>query len=255
MKLFFLGTGTSSGIPIIGCSCKVCLSRDSRDKRFRCSMLLTYNNKNILIDAGPDIRQQFLKFRIQYINSILITHSHYDHITGLDELRPFTIHNNINLFAEKHTMNDVKRVFPYIFDQTNIQLGGGITQFNDQIIDLEPFQIDDLTIEPIRILHGRLPIVGYKIGKVAYLTDVKTLPQESLQQLQGIEILILSCLRLKQHPTHLNLDEAIKYINIINPKKTFFIHMDHSLSHAEWKKHLPENVYVAYDGLEIDISK
>ncbi len=254
MKLLFLGTGTSAGVPLIGCKCKVCLSKDPKDKRFRSSAILKIGKKNILIDAGPDIRMQFLAHGIQYINGVIITHTHYDHIFGLDELRPFTIYKNINIFAESHTMDGIKRVYSYIFDQTNIQVGGGLTQFTPNIIDPhEKFFVDGVEITPIRVMHGRLPILGYRIGSLAYLTDVKTLDESSIEKLQNIDTLVINCLRLKPHPTHLNLDEALKYIDIIKPKKSYFIHMDHELSHEDWESMLPDNVYTAYDGLEIVI--
>ncbi len=254
MKLTFLGTGTSSGIPIIGCTCKVCLSKDFRDKRQRCATLLQIGDQNILIDGGPDIRNQLIKERVQYIDGVIITHSHFDHVFGLDDLRPFTFNNNIPLYADSNSMKDIKKVFPYIFDQTNVQIGGGLTQFDDIIVNpYEEFKIDDTTVLPLSIMHGRLPILGYKIGNLAYLTDVKTLPEKTIQMIQGVDTLVLNCLRPRLHPTHLNFDEALNYIKQINPKRTYFIHMDHEISHQEWENILPDNVYVSYDGLQIDI--
>ncbi len=254
MKLTFLGTGTSAGIPLIGCQCRVCLSKAPKDKRLRCSALISSGNTRILIDAGPDIRTQLLSQGTQYLNGVLITHSHYDHIFGLDELRPFTIYKNIDIYAESHTMKDIMRVYSYIFDQTNVQIGGGLTQFTPNIIkENQIFKIRDIEILPVRVMHGRLPILGYKIGRLAYLTDVKTLDETSIAALQGTDTLVINCLRPKAHPTHLNIDEALAYIDMIKPRKTYLIHMDHELSHSEWESQLPHYVQPAYDGLEITI--
>ncbi|MGL4676077.1 MAG: MBL fold metallo-hydrolase [Brevinema sp.] len=252
MKLTFLGTGTSSGVPIIGCACSVCLSKDPRDTRLRCVALLSIQNRYILIDAGPDIRQQLLKNRIQSLDAVLVTHSHFDHIAGLDELRPLSWAHHLELFTDSHTMSDIKRMFPYIFDQTNLQLGGGITRFYDHIIShYQEFNLQGISILPLLVMHGRLAITGYKIGGLAYLTDVKTLPLETITAIQGIDTLVLDCLRIAFHPTHINLTEALNLIQLIQPKKTYFIHMDHELSHQEWEELIPG--HVAYDGLEIFI--
>ncbi|MGL5956059.1 MAG: MBL fold metallo-hydrolase [Brevinema sp.] len=252
MKLTFLGTGTSSGVPIIGCSCSVCLSKDPRDNRLRCSALLSIQDQNILIDAGPDIRQQLLKHHIQSLDTVLVTHSHFDHIAGLDELRPFSWYHDLKLFADPKTMSDIKRMFPYIFDQTNIQLGGGLTQFcEDTVSHYQEFSIQGIPILPLLVMHGRLAITGYKIGGLTYLTDVKTLPSETITAIKGTDTLILDCLRLNPHPTHLNLKEALNLMELIQARKTYFIHMDHTLSHQEWEDLIPS--HVAYDGLEIHI--
>ena len=254
MKLTFLGTGTSSGVPVIGCTCNVCLSKDPKDTRLRCTALLEIDEERILIDAGPDIRTQLLKHKIQYLSSILITHSHFDHIMGLDELRPFTWHKALDLYADAPSLKDIKRVFSYIFDNTNLQIGGGLTQFNDIVIEhYKDFYTHNILIKPLLVMHGRLPITGYKINNLAYLTDVKTLAPETLQEVQGIDTLVINCLRLRPHSTHIHLEEALDFIQQIQAKKTYFIHMNHELSHQEWSDLLPENVYVAYDDLEITI--
>ncbi len=254
MKLTFLGTGTSSGIPIIGCVCSVCLSKNQKDKRQRCATLLQIDDQNILIDGGPDIRNQLIKERIQYLDGVIITHSHFDHVFGLDDLRPFTFNSNIPLYAEECSMKDIKKIFPYIFDQTNLQIGGGLTQFTDILVEpYKEFDIDGTTILPLAVMHGRLPILGYKIGNLAYLTDVKTLPEQTIQAIKGVDTLVLNCLRLRPHPTHLNLEEALAYIEQIQPKHTYFIHMDHDISTKTWEQLLPSHITLAYDGLQITI--
>ncbi|MDK2818594.1 MAG: MBL fold metallo-hydrolase [Spirochaetota bacterium] len=254
MKLTFLGTGTSSGVPVIGCACKVCLSKDPKDSRLRCAALLETNTERILIDSGPDIRTQLLRYNIQSLSAILITHSHFDHIMGLDELRPFSWYKALELYADSSALKDIKRVFSYIFDNTNIQIGGGLTQFKDIIIEhYQTFYINDITITPLLVMHGKLPITGYKINNLAYLTDVKSLPIETLQQIQNIDTLVINCLRIQTHNTHLNLEEVLKLTQQIQAKKTYLIHMNHELSHQNWCDILPTNIHVAYDGLTISI--
>ena len=254
MKLTFLGTGTSSGVPVIGCSCKVCLSSDPKDTRLRCSALLEIGDQVILIDAGPDVRIQLLHHRIQRIDSILITHSHFDHVIGLDELRPFSWHYPMPLYSDIPSFKDIKRVFEYLFNNTNIQIGGGLTQFIPHTIEhYQEFSIEKTQILPLLVMHGRLPITGYKIGELAYLTDVKTLPQKTIDSVKGVHTLVLDCLRLKKHSTHINLEEALALIEQIQPQNTYFIHMNHELSHQEWTDLLPPNVHVAYDNQQLNI--
>ncbi|MGL4393765.1 MAG: MBL fold metallo-hydrolase [Brevinema sp.] len=253
MELTFLGTGTSNGVPMLGCSCPVCQSTDPKDTRQRTSALLSIGTKKILFDSGPDIRQQFLQNHITHIDALLMTHEHYDHLIGLDELRPLTWHDKLPIFAEERVISHMKNVFSYLFSDP-IQIGGGLTNINVQEIKAtESFFIDEIEILPIRVHHGRLPILGFKIGNLAYLTDVKTLPQESIELLKGVDTLVISCLRERAHETHLNREEMLAYVSEIKPRLTYLIHMEHSMFHEEWLKILPENIIPAYDGLKITI--
>lgn len=254
MKLTFLGTGTSSGVPVIGCTCKVCLSKDPCDKRLRCAALLEIEDNMFLLDAGPDIRAQLIYHKIQRLDAILITHSHFDHIIGLDELRPFSWHKELPLYVTQDSFADIRRIFQYLFDNTNIQIGGGLTRLiPHMIVPYQEFTINKIKFMPLLVMHGKLPIIGYKIGDLAYLTDVKTLRSETINQVRGIHTLVLNCLRIKPHSTHVNLEEALALIDIIKPKQCYFIHMNHELSHQEWTDILPQNIYAAYDNLTLTI--
>ncbi|MGL4388889.1 MAG: MBL fold metallo-hydrolase [Brevinema sp.] len=254
MQLTFLGTGTSSGIPVIGCTCKVCLSSNPKNKRKRTAALISVGTKNILIDAGPDIRQQLLEHHISFIDALLITHAHYDHIIGLDELRPLTFQRSLPIFTEKSVHNQLKKIFSYIFLDP-LQVGGGITSISVEEIDTNKiFSYDDINITPLRVYHGQLSILGFKINNLAYLTDVKTLPNQTIVSIKNIDTLVISCLREKTHETHLNIEEMLKLVQQINPRICYLVHMDHSLSHEEWTKILPTNIIVSHDDLKINIS-
>ncbi|MGL5722010.1 MAG: MBL fold metallo-hydrolase [Brevinema sp.] len=254
MQLRFLGTGTSSGIPVLGCVCDVCLSKDPRDRRYRCAALLSIGDKRILIDAGPEIRLALIEAQTRYLNAILITHEHFDHVAGLDDFRPFSWHRPLDIYALPRTFEAIKRQLPYLFDDTPLQVGGGLTQFLLHAVEpLHSFTCAGLDILPIAVMHGRLPIVGWKIGRLAYLTDVKVLPQESIDAVKGVDTLVISCLRKTPHSTHIGLEEALNLIKQIKPRVAYFIHMNHEVKHAVWEKELPEGVFLAYDGLEITV--
>ncbi|MGL5722382.1 MAG: MBL fold metallo-hydrolase, partial [Brevinema sp.] len=225
MQLRFLGTGTSSGIPVLGCVCDVCLSQDPRDRRYRCAGLLSIGDKRILIDAGPEIRLALIEAQTRYLDGILITHEHFDHVAGLDDFRPFSWHRPLNIYSLSRTLAAIKRQLPYLFDDTPIQVGGGLTQFLlNPVEPLQPFTCVGLEIVPIAVMHGRLPIIGWKIGQLAYLTDVKVLPQESIDAVKGVDTLVISCLRKTPHNTHINLEEALSLIKQIQPRVAYFIH-------------------------------
>lgn len=252
MKIRFLGTGTSSGVPVLGCMCRVCLSHDPQDKRMRCALLVDVDNQKILIDAGPDIRQQLLLSRTQYIDAVLITHDHFDHIIGLDELRPFSFYKKIPLYGSTISMAGVKEKFAYLFNDAPLYIGGGLAQFSlNEVEPYNPFFIEDLQVTPLGVQHGKLPILGFRIKNMAYLTDVKVLPQKSINLILDIDVLIINCLRKKYHNTHLNLQEALTLIDMIKPKQCYFIHMNHEVLAAEWEQILPDRVCLAYDGLEL----
>ncbi|MGL4367964.1 MAG: MBL fold metallo-hydrolase [Brevinemataceae bacterium] len=254
MKLTFLGTGTSSGIPVIGCSCNICLSKDPRNQRTRCAALIQTHNLNILIDAGPDIRKQLLDNSISQIDTLLITHQHYDHIAGIDELRPLSWQNPIPVYLDLETHTGIKTFFPYLFNTEEILIQKGLTRLHTHIIQpFEEFTVQKLSIMPISAFHGNMNILGYKIENLVYLTDVKTLPQQTIDIIKNIDTLVINCLRHLPHPTHLNIKEMLKIVNIINPKRCYLIHLNHEISAEECDRILPLHIKAAYDNLEIQI--
>ena len=253
IKIHFLGTGTSQGIPIIGSDHPVCLSTNQKDKRLRSSLLLEKDGKIITIDSGPDFRQQMLRYNAQRLDGILYTHEHNDHVLGLDDIRPlvFKSGEDMNVYGLKRVLDELHNRFPYMFEE---QKYPGVPTVIENIVEEEKFLVAGFTIEPIKVLHGPLPILGYLIDdKIAYLTDVKTIPTESLEKLRGVEVLIISALRVEQeHFSHILLDEAIRYADLIGAKQTYFTHISHHLGfHDEVEKQLPKGKYLAYDTLEI----
>ena len=248
MNLLFLGTGTSTGVPQIGCSCSTCRSADSKDKRLRASVLLTESNTKILIDSGPDLRQQLLTHDINSVSVILLTHDHYDHIGGLDDVRPL---GDTQLYAEKRVLSVIQRNMPYCFADNKYP---GVPLIHLHEINENVFSIDNLKIEPIRIMHAKLPILGFRVGKMAYLTDIKTIENRSIEKLQDLDILVMNALRIKNHIAHLSLSEAIEIATKIGARKTYFTHMSHDIGlHEVINKSLPENIQLAYDGLQLSI--
>jgi len=248
MNLLFLGTGTSTGVPQIGCKCKTCTSLNTKDKRLRSSVLITEGDKQILIDCGPDLRQQLLTNKVDSITGILLTHEHYDHVGGLDDVRPL---GETQLYAEKRALTVIKRNMPYCFVDVKYP---GVPLIHLHEIDETDFFIGELLVQPIRIMHARLPILGFRIGKVAYLTDVKTIGDHSIGRLQGLDVLVLSALRMTEHISHLSLKEALDIANKIGARKTYFTHMSHDIGlHEDVTKLLPLNIQLAYDGLQLTI--
>lgn len=247
MKVTFLGTGTSTGIPQIGCNCEVCSSSDEKDKRLRSSVLLQDENTNIIIDCGPDFRQQLLRNPVNHLDGVLITHEHYDHIAGLDDIRPL---GKCVIYAEKRVLLSIRRNLPYVFLDNPYP---GVPKLT--LSEIEPnhnIKINNLTIQPVRLMHARLPILGFRIGKFAYLTDLKSITSEDIEQLQGLNVLVLNALRHQEHIAHITLKEAIELSRTINPQTTYFTHFSHDLGfHAEIQKILPDNMYLAFDKLEI----
>ena len=250
MKIRFLGTGTSTGNPEIGCRCEVCKSKNTKDHRLRSSVLIDVDDKRILIDCGPDFRQQVMNINFKKLHGILITHDHYDHVGGLDDLRPFNRFGNIEVYAGKSTENTLKSRYYYCFQEVKYP---GVPCFSLNIVDDSPFYIEGVHITPVNLMHHQLPILGYRIGNLAYLTDLKYIPEEEFEKLKGIDTLIINALRIETHISHQTLDEALINIQRIAPKKAYLIHMSHHVGlHDTVENILPEGVHLAYDGLEIE---
>lgn len=252
IKITFLGTGTSQGIPVIGSTHPVCLSADKRDKRLRVSILVEWDNFAYTVDCGPDFRQQMLRTNVTKINGVLFTHIHADHTAGLDDLRPFSAKlGAVPIYAKKEVLTNLARRFDYIFCDENKYIGAPSVQQNE-IIN-EPFFIENLKVIPIEVSHGELKIFGFRFHNIAYLTDVKTISDEEKLKLQNLDVLIINALRIQSHPTHLNLEEAIALSQELKPRKTYLTHISNRLGfHADIEKTLPENVFLAYDGLVLE---
>lgn len=253
MKLTFLGTGTSQGVPLIGCQCPVCTSTDTRDKRLRTSALLSMNGSNFLIDAGPDFRQQMLTHKIERLRAILLTHEHVDHIFGLDDIRAFNWLQKkpTDIYAEHRVHVAIRRIFHYVFASWKYP---GIPQMELHDVSDQLFRIDGADFIPIRCYHHKLPVLGFRTGKLTYLTDVNSIPGAELEKIRGSEILVVNALRHEKHISHFSLEEALQLSREIKPAKTYLTHISHSLGlHQEVEKILPDGVALAYDGLTITI--
>ena len=254
MKITFLGTGTSQGIPVIGSTHPVCLSSDPRDKRLRVSVLISWKNFNYVIDCGPDFRQQMLTNKVNHLDGILFTHEHADHTAGIDDIRPFFFRQgDIPIFAHKRVIQNLNRRFDYIFADTNRYPGAPAVQVNEVRKD-EPFQIGDIKAVPIDAHHNRLQVFGYRIGDFAYLTDVKTVDDKEIDKLKGVKVLCVNALRIQPHHSHFNLEEAVEFAERVQAEQTFFTHISHYMGlHKEVDKMLPKNVHLAYDNLAIEL--
>ncbi|MEZ4939273.1 MAG: MBL fold metallo-hydrolase [Saprospiraceae bacterium] len=252
MKLTLLGTGTSQGVPVIGCSCAVCRSTDPLDNRLRTAALLTHNGTNILIDAGPDLRQQMLRAEVRHLDAILLTHEHNDHVIGLDDIRPFNFQSGhpMSVYAQERVAKDVRHRFAYIFGDPI----PGLPRITLNTIDQNSaLKINGLDVQPIGIWHGQLPILGFRFGAITYLTDVKTISPEELEKVRGCRFLVVNALRQRSHQTHLNLEEALDLIREIAPEKAWITHISHEMGLAATvSAELPAGVELAYDGLKID---
>lgn len=251
MEITFLGTGTSQGIPVIACDCEVCTSDNSKDNRLRTSIFIKKNNVSFVIDSGPDFRYQMLREKVKHIDGIVYTHEHKDHVAGLDDIRAFNFKQNshINLYAEDRVLDAIRKEFSYIF--SGIQYPG-IPQVECISIDNTKFELEGISILPIRAFHHKLPIFGFRIDDFVYLTDLKTVPEEELDKLQNLDVLVISALRREKHVSHLTLQDALDFIDIIKPKKAYLTHLSHQMGlHNEVSKELPNNVFIAYDGLKL----
>ena len=250
MQVAFLGTGTSTGIPQIGCTCSVCTSTDPRDSRLRTSAIVEIEGKNILIDCGPDFRQQMLRFHIKRIDAVLVTHIHYDHTGGIDDLRPFGENGTVPIYLEPSVAEGIRNRLPYCFADHRYP---GVPNICLQEIGLSPFLIEGIEIVPIRVMHYKLPILGYRIGRFAYITDALTIPESEYEKLKDIDVLVVNALRKKPHLSHQTLADALRIIDRVGPREAYLVHMSHHMGlTSEVEKELPAHVHFAYDGLVID---
>jgi phosphoribosyl 1,2-cyclic phosphate phosphodiesterase len=251
VKITFLGTGTSQGVPVIACSCPICMSDDPKDKRLRSSLLVETGEKIFVIDTGPDFRQQMLRENVKNITAVLFTHEHKDHVAGLDDVRAFNfiLNKHIDVYAERRVQKAVQSEFSYIFADNKYP---GIPQVDMHLIENSVFEIEGIKIQPVRAFHHELPVFGFRIGSIAYLTDIKTIPEDEKMKLFGLDILILNALRKEEHISHLNLDEALKLINELKPKRAYLTHLSHRFGlHKTEESILPSNVKIAFDGLKL----
>jgi len=253
LKITFLGTGTSQGIPVITCRCAVCTSKDFKDKRLRTSVLIETEDKTIVIDSGPDFRYQMLRAEATDLDAILFTHEHKDHVAGMDDIRPFNymLHKNIDVYAAPRVQEALKREFSYIF--SNVQYLG-LPRINLNTITGAPFLIGASTVIPLAVMHYKLPIYGFRIGDFSYITDAKTIPDETLVQLRGTRILVVNALQHTDHISHFSLQEALEFARKVGAEKTYLTHISHNLGrHEDVEQELPTSVYLAYDTLSIFI--
>ena len=253
MQITFLGTGTSQGVPIIACSCNVCASGDSRDKRLRTSILIETNNKTFVIDTGPDFRQQMLRENVKQMDAIIFTHEHKDHTAGFDDIRAFNFINKkkMEVYASDRVQEAIKREYPYIFNGSNYP---GIPEVNLHLLENKKITIEGVEILPIEVMHYKLPVFGFRIGDFSYVTDANYISDVEKEKLKNSKVLVLNALRRETHISHFTLQEAIDLVAELKPEKAYFTHISHQLGlHAEVQKELPGNIEIAFDGLKINL--
>jgi len=254
LKITFLGTGTSQGIPVIGCKCAVCKSADKKDKRLRVSVWIETDDRSIVIDSGPDFRYQMLRAGVEDLDAILYTHEHKDHVAGLDDIRPYNyiLKKRIDIYATERVQEALKREFQYIFADVKYH---GLPQINlHTITAADDFKVGNSTIVPFEVMHHKLPILGYRIGNFTYITDAKTISEQSLEKIKGTKVLVLNALQKEDHISHLTFDEAIAMANKVGAETTYFTHISHNLGlHNEVSKELPPHIKLAYDGLTFEV--
>lgn len=249
-----MGSGTSSGVPTIGCTCEVCQSTDPRDKRLRPSILLRYGGHNVVIDTSPDFRAQVLRAKLERLDAIIYTHAHADHILGLDDIRPFNYRQKVPtpLYGAPETLEAIQRVFRYAFSEEAASQSS-VPKLDLRPLNGAPFELFGMQFVPVRLCHGKGTVLGFRFGRTAYLTDHSEIPAESRALLGDLDVLFLDALRHRPHPTHTTVEQALKLVDEIKPKRAFFTHMCHDLGHAKTEETLPAHVRLAYDGLEIDV--
>jgi len=249
----FLGTGTSQGVPVIGCDCQVCRSLNPADNRLRSSVHISVDDKSIVIDTGPDFRQQMLRQKIRFLDAVLFTHHHKDHIAGMDDIRSFNflLKKAIPVFANEITKEQLINEFSYVFEPNGY---GGAPRILLHEIQKEPFYFEDLKIIPVEVYHDKLPVFGYRIGDFSYITDANFISDDALAKVYGSRALVLNALQKKSHPSHFTLTQALEQIDRINPEKAYLTHISHNMGlHDAVSKDLPDNVYLAYDGLKLNL--
>ena len=253
MTITFLGTGTSQGIPIIGSTHPVCLSSEFKDKRLRVSVLIQWDNYSYVIDCGPDFRQQMLRAGCNRIDGIIFTHEHSDHVLGFDDIRPFYFRQgDIPIYAHKRVLKALKKRFDYVFKTKN-KYPGAPTVIENRIKN-EPFSLNNLDVIPVNGKHDKLQVFGFRFNDFAYLTDMKKVKEEEVKKIKNVKVLVVNALRIEPHPSHFNLEEALQFIEQVNPETAYLTHISHLLGfHEEVQKKLPKNVFLAYDGLEINL--
>lgn len=253
MKATFLGTGTSQGVPVIACDCLVCQSNDPRDNRTRTSFMVEFDNGfNVVIDTGPDFRQQMLREKVQDVNAVLFTHEHKDHVAGLDDIRAFNFKHkrNMEVYCEPRVHEALKKEFHYVFADKTYP---GVPKMDVTEITNRPFSIKGQTIVPIRGMHYKLPVLGFRINNLTYITDMNSIDNEEFDKILGSEIVVINALRKEKHISHFNLEEALEMVKKINPKKAYLTHLSHHMGlHKEIEQELPENVFLSFDGLQVD---
>jgi phosphoribosyl 1,2-cyclic phosphate phosphodiesterase len=253
VRIKVLGSGTSQGVPVIGCDCDVCRSLDYRDKRLRASIHIEVNDKSLVIDSGPDFRQQMLRERIKKLDALLFTHEHKDHTAGMDDIRSFNFlqRRDMPIYAQAHVLDQLKREFAYVFAESKYP---GVPQVEVHTIKNSAFHIDDIEVMPIEVMHYKLPVFGYRIKDFTYITDMKTISDREFSKLEGTQVLIVNALQKTPHISHLTLDEAIEFAERVQAKKTYFTHLSHKMGrHADVAQELPSGIEIAYDGLEINL--
>jgi len=252
MTLTFLGTGTSSGVPTLGCRCPVCTSSDPRDKRSRPSLWLDYSGRSIVIDTTPDFRSQALRAGIEHLDAVVFTHAHADHVLGLDDVRGFYFRQRepIPIYADAETMRRIQHIFSYIFNGKYPY--GGIARLDPHFIE-GPFELWGQQWNPVPVLHGQMTGLGFRFGKVAYVTDFSVIPEASLVLLKDLDVLILDALRHRPHPTHSNLEQSLALVEQLQPRKAYFTHIAHELGHEETNATFPPHVRLAFDGLKLEL--
>ena len=254
LSIEFLGTGTSQGVPVIACRCSVCTSTDPRDKRLRTSALVRCNGAILLIDAGPDMRQQVLRAGVDRLDAVLLTHEHMDHVAGIDDLRAFNFHQGeaMDIHANAATNKAVERMFHYAFAKE--ERYPGVPELRLHELDGRPCTVAGVEVEPVQVMHHRMPVLGFRFGPLAYITDAKRIAPSEMDKLRGVEVLVVNALRRKEHISHLNLSEALEVVRELRPRSAWFTHISHLMgTHASVSKELPAGVGLAYDGLRVEV--